>query len=361
MKKISYLAISSFIIIEIVTLNLGINLNILKSETGINSWLTMIIAYLLGLIPLFIIIYISNYKPTLPLNEKIKELFGNTLGTIINIIISFILFILAITILYNVSNFTTSQFLYRTPIIISMILLTALAVYNSIKGIAIISNVTQVLMCINLILFIISFTSLGSEINLENFLPLLKENTNNIFITSLKITTINILPLITILIIPKEKITNQKKYHKAIIYSYIIGSLISIAFIVGAYGVLGQYLINLYEYPQYAVLKKVKLLGFLERIENIASIQWIIGSYVYLTIIINYISKNIKSNNKKIINITNIIIGLILIITTTKIFKNTIIFDQYTKNIFPLTQSPLIIIYLLLTIKIFINKRKNMI
>lgn len=358
MKKISYLAISSLIIIEIVTLNLGINLNILKQSVGINSWLTVIIAYILGLIPLFLIIYISNYKKELPINEKITELFGKIPGTIINIFIALILFTLAITILHNVSNFTTSQFLFRTPIIISTVLLTVLAVYNCTKGINVISNVTVVLMCINFLLFIISFASLASEINLDNFFPILKENTSNIFITSLKITAINTLPLLTILIIPKDQITNPKKYNKAIIYSYIIGTLISLLFIVGAYGVLGPYLINTYEYPQYAVLKKVKLFGFLERIENIVSIQWIIGSYVYLTLIIYYISKNIKTNSQKKSNLTNIIIGSILVVSTMTIFKNSTTFYQYTKNIFPYIISPLIIIYIILTIKIFINKKK---
>lgn len=358
MKKISYLAISSLIIIEIVTLDLGINLSILKEGTGYNSWITMIIAHLLGFIPLLSVMYISNYRKDLSLSEKITELFGKTLGTIINIFIALILFILALTILHNANNFTTSQFLYRTPLIISSILLTALAVYNSTKGINVISNVTQALMCINFILFAFSFISLTGNINYDNYLPILKGKTD-IFPTTLKYISINILPILTILIIPKDRITNQKKYNKAIIYGYILGAIISIVVVAGVYGSLEQYLVDMYEYPQYAVLKKVKLFGFLERIENIVSIQWIIGSYVYLTIIIYYISKIIKTNSKKISNFINITIGFLLVALSMLIFKNSTLFENYTKDIFPYIISPLAIIYIIMTVKIFIDKIKS--
>jgi energy-coupling factor transporter transmembrane protein EcfT len=65
------------------------------------------------------ITYISNYQPNKKLNEKIITLFGNKIGFIINILFSLILISLAITLLYNINNFILSQFLYRTPFLIS--------------------------------------------------------------------------------------------------------------------------------------------------------------------------------------------------------------------------------------------------
>ncbi len=359
MKKVSTLELASLILIEIISLNSGINLTILKESVGINSWIAIILSYIIGFIPVLLILYISNYKKDLPLHEKITNLFGKFFGTIINIFIALILFALAVTILFNVNSFTTSQFLYRTPIIISTILLVLLSVYNSTKEINVISKVCQILMCINFTLFIISFFSLVKETNLDNFLPLLKDDTNKIFITSLKIASINTLPLLTILTIPKNKLTVPEKYNKTVILSYILGSIISLLITVGTFGVLGIYLVNTFEYPEYMVLKKVKLFGFLERIENIVSIQWIIGSYVYLTILIYYISKTIKTKSKKIFKFINVGIGILLIITIKLLFKNNTIFNNYITNIFPYIISPLILIYLILTIKIFINKRKN--
>ena len=361
MKKNSYLELASLVIIQTVTTFFGISVSILKAGAGINSWLSALISYLVGFIPLLTIIYISNYKTNLKLNEKIISLYGNKLGFIINIIFSLLLIVLAITLLYNINNFILSQFLYRTPFLLSCVLFISLIIYCANKGINVISKTAMLLLTINIALYTINITALLQHINFSNFLPLLKENTKNIFPTSLKIASINYLPLLTILIIPKDKLTIPQKYNKTLIMSYIIGAIISFGLVITTFGVLGIDLVNTFEYSEYIVLRKIKLLGFLERIENIISLQWIIGSFVYLTIIVYTISKSIPTKSIKSHKIINLIIGSILIILTTIMFKNNTIFDNYIKTIFPYIMSGLILIYLLIIIKIFLEKHTKLI
>ena len=215
MKKNSYLEL-----IQTVTTFFGTSVSILKAGAGINSWLSALFSYLVGFIPLLTIIYISNYKTNLKLNEKIISLYGNKLGFIINIIFSLLLIVLAITLLYNINNFILSQFLYRTPFLLSCILFISLIIYCANKGINVISKTAMLLLTINIALYTINITALLQHINFSNFLPLLKENTKNIFPTSLKIASINYLPLLTILIIPKDKLTIPQKYNKTLIIHY---------------------------------------------------------------------------------------------------------------------------------------------
>ena len=356
MKKNSYLEIASLVIIQTVTTFFGISVSILKEGAGVNSWLSALISYVIGFIPLLMIIYISNYKPDKKLNEKIISLFGNKLGFIINIIFSLLLISLAITLLYNINNFILSQFLYRTPFLISCTLFIILIIYCANKGINIISKTAMLLLVINIALYTINILALVQHIDITNFLPLLKENTNNILPTSLKIASINYLPLLTILMIPKNKVTVPKKYNKTIIISYIIGAVISFGLVITTFGVLGINLVNAFEYSEYIVLRKIKLLGFLERIENIISLQWIIGSFIYLSVITYTISKTIPFKSIKAHKWTNLITGIILIILTTIIFKDNTIFDTYVKKIFPYIISSLLFIYILTIIKIFISK-----
>lgn len=359
MKKTSYLEIASLIIIQTVTTFFGLAISILKEEAGINSWLSALISYLIGLIPIIMIIYISNYRKDLKLHDKINNLFGNKIGFCINILLSLLLIVLAITLLYNINNFILSQFLYRTPFIVSSILFMILIIYNANKGIKVISKMALLLLIVNITLYTINITSLIQNIELSNFLPLLKENTDKILPSSIKIASINYLPLLMILIIPKDQITVPKHYNKTLIISYFIGALISFGLIITTFGVLGIDLVNAFEYSEYIVLRKVKLLGFLERIENIISLQWIIGNYIYLTIIVYTISKSIPLKSTKAHKIINTIIGIVLISITLYIFKDNTIFDNYIKNIFPYIMMSLLIIYILLIIKIFISKRKQ--
>ena len=360
MKKISYLEISSIFLTIIISLNTGINIYILKQAVEVNSWIAIILSYLIGIIPLLLTLYIASYHPELNLFEKNKHLFGDYLGTIINLFISIILFIIAMTILYNTVSFINTQFLYRTPIIISTILLIALSVYCSTKEINVISHISIILMAINIFMFILSNVSLINEIKLDNLLPILKINTSNLLISSLKITIINIFPIITILIIPKDKVTNKEKYHKSIIIAYIIGFLLSLITIIGTIGTLGIYLTKAFEFSEYMVLKKIKLFGFLERSENIIATSYITENYLYLTILIYAITKNIPRKNDKTFKYTNIIIGLLLIITTNYIFKNITLFNNYTENIFIYIVSPLIIPYIIIPCTIFIKNKCQM-
>ena len=360
MKKISYLELSSIFLTIIISMNTGINIYILKQTADINSWISIILSYIIGLIPLLLTLYIANYHQELNLFEKNKHLFGDYLGIVINIFISIILFIIAMTILYNIVSFINTQFLYQTPIIISTILLVSLAIYASIKEINVISHISIILIVINIFMFILSNLSLINEIKLDNLLPILKINTNNLLTSSIKIAIINILPIITILIIPKDKITNPKIYNKSIIVAYIIGFLISLITIVGTISTLSIYLTKAFEFSEYMVLKKIKLFGFLERTENIIATSYITESYLYLTILIYTISKNITRKINQIFKYTNIIIGFILIITTNHIFKNITLFNNYIENIFIYIVSLLIIPYSIITCTIFIKNKCQM-
>ena len=357
MKKISYLEFASIVIIQVVTMFSGIIITVLKEGAGINSWLSALISYIIGLIIIYLIMYISNYHKDLPLNKKIKTLFGNKIGFIINIIISIVLIILGITILYNTINFILSQLLYRTPFIISCSLFMLLIIYNTNKGINVISKTSIILLAINLFLYTINILALVKQIDINNFLPLLKEDTNNIFPTSLKLVSINMLPLIILLIIPKNALTEPNKYNKTLIISYLLGVIISFFLVITTFGVLGTNLVKTFEYPTYIVLRKITLLGFLERIENIISLQWITGAFSYLTIIIYTISKNISTNSNKTNKYINTITGIILLILTINIFKNNIIFYSYLIKIFPYIMSILAIVYIIIIFKIILSKK----
>lgn len=356
MKKISYLEIISLVIIQTVTTFFGISVSILKEGAGINSWLSALISYVIGIIPLIMIIYISNYKKDLKLNDKINNLFGKKIGLCINMVLSLLLISLAITLLYNINNFILSQFLYRTPFIVSSSLFMLLIIYNANKGLNVISKVAMLLLVLNIFLYTINISSLVQYIDISNFYPLLKVNTNNIIPTAIKIASINYLPLITILVIPKDKLTTPKKYNKSLVIGYIIGAIISFGLVITTFGVLGIDLVNTFEYSEYIVLRKVKLLGFLERIENIISLQWIIGSYIYLTILVYTMTKSINIKSKKANKWITTIIGISLVVITLLIFKDNTIFDNYIRNIFPYIISGIILIYILLIIKIFISK-----
>ena len=88
-EKVSNIGFSSLIFFPILALFSGIGTHNTIKIAEVDSYISVLLAYLLGFIPLLLFMLIFNYKKELSIVDKIKYLFGTTLGTIINFLPSF--------------------------------------------------------------------------------------------------------------------------------------------------------------------------------------------------------------------------------------------------------------------------------
>lgn len=352
-EKINNIEFSSTLFLILFSCTLGIAPYITIKIAGIDSYIGSIIGSIIGLIPLFIFIYIFNYEIDKPIYQKTKIIFGNTLGTIINIFLTILYFILAITILFNTSNFIISQYLTDTPIILVIIILSLTACHTSNKGITTISKISLIYTLIIIILFIIATIGLIPEIELDNLKPVLEYGIKNPIIAGMTYSLVLTIPISGLLIIPKKEIENYYKTTKYIIITYLVTIIMIIFMSLVACACLGRYLISMYQYPVYVTLKKISIFGFIDRIENFLSIEWILSTFVTFTLPIINIQSNINKKNNKIINL---IIIIIIIIATMLLFKNNTSFNHYLDSIYPYILLIILIIYIIIFITIIIKK-----
>ena len=134
------------------------------------------------------------------------------------------------------------------------------------------------------------------------------------------------IPIGSLLIIPKKEIENYYKTTKYIIITYLITTIMIIFMSLVASACLGRYLISMYQYPVYITLKKISIFGFIDRIENFLSIEWILSTFVAFTLPIINIQSNINKKNNKIINLIIIIIIIILLILLISLFFSYFIY-----------------------------------
>ena len=346
-EKINNIEFSSTLFLILFSCTLGIAPYITIKIAGIDSYIGSIIGSIIGLIPLFIFIYIFNYEIDKPIYQKTKIIFGNTLGTIINIFLTILYFILAITILFNTSNFIISQYLTDTPIKLVIIILSLTAYHTSNKGITTISKISLIYTLIIIILFIMATIGLIPEIELDNLKPVLEYGIKNPIIAGMTYSLVLTIPISSLLIIPKKEIENYYKTTKYIIITYLVTTIMIIFMSLVACACLGRYLISMYQYPVYITLKKISIFGFIDRIENFLSIEWILSTFVAFTLPIINIQSNINKKNNKIIN---------LIIITIILFKNNNIFNHYLDSIYPYILLFILIIYIIIFITIIIKK-----
>ena len=106
-NKINSLQLGVIIFFFLFASLVGIGINSVTSLAGRDSFISIIIAYIIGLIPLIIFIYLFHQDKNII--ELINNTFGKTIGMIINIILLIPIIIISACSLNSISNFLVSQ------------------------------------------------------------------------------------------------------------------------------------------------------------------------------------------------------------------------------------------------------------
>lgn len=354
-KKINAFQYAILIIFPILSIFNGIGFHNIIKISKRDCYFSIIFSYFIGLIILAMIIYISNYEKDKNIHEKINIIFGNPIGNIINAIINIIIFIISIVTIYGICNFVTSQFLSETPVLVIGIMIGIVIVYNITKGIEVITRANIIFLAIILTLSIISFISLIPQIDKSNLKPILENGITPPLKGSIYLTLTNIVPTLAILTIPKNNVINHSKINKYLFISYTLSYIIILLISIKTLSILGLNLTNLYEYPEYIVLKRISLFNFFDKIENIIFIKWILTSFSTLSLLIYYLSNSIKI--KKNNNIMPFLITTLIILISTYYFKNNTLFTNFIETKYPYINLILLIIFIFITITISLKKR----
>ncbi len=353
MKKINSIYIAILVVFQIFNSFLGFGIyNNIKYAREDSIWSILVMA-LFGLISLPFFLKIFDYESDKNIFIKNKILFGKYLGFIINTILILLFLLLGMMFLYNISDFISSQYLYKTPNKYISLLLIIICFINVSKGLGTITKSGMLLFYVSILLFFISAFSLISSVNISNFYPILKDGISNPLREGIILFINDILPMYLFLIIPKDYIKDKNHYQRNIILAYLFSILIIFLTIFITLGVFGIYLANLFQYPEYMVLKNITLFTSIERVENLLSMQWVIYAFVSLSMIIYYISSYIKENNNYIVLIVSILIWFISFL----VFKNNAMMNYFTHSISPYIFSIFLIIYIISMILIVIKKK----
>ncbi len=315
-NNISFVALAYFIcranFIGISFMNI---VNLAKQD----AWLVIIIGTIISIIPLYIFYQLCKYEEDLPLSDKIELLFPK-IHIIIKIILGFSIFGLALLNLWNLANFTTSQFLNKTPNFVIGISFIIPIIYLIIQKQEVIARVALILFYISIFLFVLCFIGLIPKFELNNLQPYLEYNP---FKATLSIISYNTLPLITLLSFPNAKIK------KSMWYGFFIAELSLLVATILIIAIMGINLAIIYQYPEFQILKKA-FEGFVTyRLENMLATQWVIDIFIFITISLKFCNDLFKIQKKYILPI-------ILVITFNYIFKDNTSANTIIENYLPI-------------------------
>lgn len=320
MKKISSMEYNCLVWFLIRAGYIGVSISSLIAISGRDSWFSGLIALVLGLIPFAMFCYLQNYDSNKNICDLNVYLFGK-FGKFINIVLALgVLFVAQIAFL-DMTHFINSQFLYKTPIwVISIVFIIPVA-YSLFKGINAVSRTSLLLFYVVIAVIIFIILGIFSGVELENLKPVFTTDGASIIHGSLILVAYNVLPLFFLLIIPKNKLTGYSSKKSLIFYFLAMISIVNAAFMT--IGIFGLELSLLYEYPEFHLLKKVQIGNFIDRVESILSMEWILALFVLIMVAIYFVSRTFEQTFKvkeKTNNIFKIIICLFLLIVNQFIF-----------------------------------------
>lgn len=248
---------------------------------GKDSWIAMILGILLGIIIISIFNFFGfNKTKNYVLNNKlsIKEKLC---------FLIFYIFIIFINITI-VRIFTTSFLLTKTPGIFITVPFIFLSYLSAKKGLHTISKVSEILMPISIFLIIINSIAVIKDGHIASFLPVLTISKNNLLLGSIYFMIFTTIPNLLLFDIKID-------YRKHIKY-YLISSLITLLVGTIIIYILGPSLIKIFRFPEYMVLKQLKIFNFIEKIENIAGLIWFFNLLISLSLSIYSADKVINNN-----------------------------------------------------------------
>lgn len=295
---------------------LGIGLSRIISSTKEMFFLSIILGTILGIL--------------------ILKVFNMTLkNRMINVVITSIFFVISLMVL---SNMISSMYLTEMPKLMVGIPIIIVIIYILKQQEKVIFRITNVLIVINITLFVISIFALLPYVKLINF-SYSNTSINNILMSALEYALLSTTPIF----ISKD----EKHKDISVIKTYVISSMTMMILFAITLGILGSNMVGVYRYPEYIILKKITLFNNSANLENIICFYWIFDVLMFLITCANRI-KNIIGFKK-----TSILVTILLLITSyfNSDYIYIIFIYKYTYIVFAIS---LILLYLF-----NIKKQKN--
>jgi len=342
-KQLSYTAVIYFLLRSTF---IGISFSLLLENSKQDSWLVILLSYIIGIIPLLLVEYIAKYKSDKSFVDKIKLIFPK-INKLIILIMLLGFFTIAIINFCNLANLITSQFLSKTPNIVILISFIIPIILLVCKDNKIIARTSLILFYIGIFLFITCVIGLIFKFDFSNFQPVLN---NHVASYIYPYMGFHVMPLFLILFFPnKEIIPSLKK-------GYIISAITLFLTFITIIGILGVELCLIYQYPEFHILKRSYEGILTVRLENIFAVQCIFDIFIFCVVCLkncNHLLNIHKGYKQSILSILLVIISYFLFQTRNIANNNDV---KYLGILFPSLFTFLIGIFAL---KIFIKKRRN--
>ncbi len=241
----------------------GFGISLLMRNTNTNFWIAELLGTAIGLIILLLVKRTNESK-------------------IVKMLSGFSIAFLAATILVNMGG---TLYLRETPTwILALFLLLGCFIIAKSKEYSL-KRTLFLLFCYSIFMIVLGSIFLTKEAGMENIYPLFYFDYKGILYGALLYVLTSVTPILAL---------NDIKDKKAVVSNYLMSSLSVIVISLLIMLVLGNKEAMLYRYPEYVLLKRIKISEFFSNVDNIFVVPMVVDLLVTISTGIRNFSVNGK-------------------------------------------------------------------
>ncbi|WP_135550081.1 GerAB/ArcD/ProY family transporter [Paenibacillus cymbidii] len=257
----------------------------LASVAKQDAWIAAMLAVGAALLVIPLCVALGNRFPNMTFTEYLEEIIGKWLGKAVSLL--FLLgfpFVIASMTLRNIGDFMTTQTIPETPIQMVHIIYMAVVVMGVRHGLEPLARAAEIFFPLVVLLFLILVVFISPQMKFVNILPVMEGGIQAVLKAALPFFSFPLLePVILLMIFPH--VNDRAKAGKALFAGVLLGGIVLCVTTMMTILVLGADQTARNVFPSYVAAKNINIGQFLERIEMILAVLWIVTSFFRLTLL----------------------------------------------------------------------------
>lgn len=248
-----------------------------------DEWFSMLLSIFIQLGFAWLYMKLALKYPDETVMEYSQRILGKQAGWLVGLVYLLFFLILDAFILRNISGFFSSVILPRTPLDVISIVFMLPVVYGVFLGLGVIGRMTEILLPIAVIVFILSSMLLIPKIEVSNLLPIFPEGVMPAIKGLYPIIGFPTMDSIVVLMLVRFIVDKEKTRT----YFYIASAAAPFTlFLISLYtiAVLGIDETMRATYPVYDLAKEIRVERIFERVEALVGIIWMSTTFVKITL-----------------------------------------------------------------------------
>ena len=252
-------------------------------EAGRDLWLAILLAVTAAGVAVFIYARILYLFPTKDLFDITQELFGRFLGKLLVLIYTWFAFHLCVLVLRNFGDFISIVGLEGTPMIVPMAVTGTLCIWGVKEGIEVLGRWAEFFLPITALLMLTAILLLIPNMKIDYLLPILYNGIKPVLKGGYAVFTFPFAETVLFLAafdVLKRKESAYKVYFTGLAlggFAILISSLTEVA-------VLGIQTYKAVYFPAYIAVARLNIGEFIQRMEIIVAIVFLIGGFIKVSI-----------------------------------------------------------------------------